>query len=142
MASRIALRPIALESVQNVLALALDFAVAGLSSSTYQLVSNRLSSFGLLSAGLSLAISLAVLVLMLSARFLIMRNILPARRQGRPPLRIRLPGDLDRRLLEPDVGHGACDDIADLRIPARLATSNFPLSLRMCGSSGGGNADL
>jgi hypothetical protein len=69
------------ESVQNVLALALGFAVAGLCSSAYQLVTSRLPSFGLLSAGPSAAAVAAVPVLMLSAPFLIMRNTLLARKQ-------------------------------------------------------------
>ena len=70
-----------MKSVQNVLALALCFGVAGLSSSACQLVKSRLSNFGLLSAGPSRATLLAVPVLMLSTRFLIMRNMLLARRQ-------------------------------------------------------------
>ena len=39
------------ESVQMLLALALGFAIAGLCSSAYQLATDRLPSFGLLSAG-------------------------------------------------------------------------------------------
>jgi Family of unknown function (DUF6949) len=69
------------ESVQMLLALALGFAVAGLCSSAYQLATDRLPTFGLLSAGPSVATVAAVPVLMLSAPFLIMRNTLLARRQ-------------------------------------------------------------
>jgi hypothetical protein len=69
------------ESVQNMLALALGFAVAGLCSSAYQLVTSRLPSFGLLSAGPTPSTLVAVPVLMLSAPFLIMRNTLLGRRQ-------------------------------------------------------------
>ena len=69
------------ESLQNVLALALGFAVAGLCSSAYQLATSRLPSFGLLSAGPSPATFAAVPVLMLSAPFLIMRNTLLGQRQ-------------------------------------------------------------
>jgi len=69
------------DSVQNLLALALGFAVAGLCSSGYQLATSRLPSFGLLSAGPSPAAFAAVPVLMLAAPFLIMRNTLIARRQ-------------------------------------------------------------
>jgi hypothetical protein len=69
------------ESMQNLLALALGFAVAGLCSSAYQLVTSRLPSFGLLSAGPSPSTLVAVPVLMLSAPFLIMRNTLLGRRQ-------------------------------------------------------------
>ena len=69
------------ESVQNVLALALGFAVAGLCSSAYQLVTSRLPSFSLLSAGPSPSAFAAVPVLILAAPFLIMRNTLLGRRQ-------------------------------------------------------------
>jgi hypothetical protein len=69
------------ESVQMLLALALGFAVAGLSSSGYQLATSRLPSFGLLSAGPSPAAFAAVPLLMLAAPFLIMRNTLLGRRQ-------------------------------------------------------------
>ena len=69
------------ESVQNVLALALGFAVAGLCSSAYQLVTCRLPSFSLLSAGPSPSTFAAVPVLILAAPFLIMRNTLLGRRQ-------------------------------------------------------------
>ena len=69
------------ESVQNVLVLVLGFAVAGLCSSAYQLVTSRLPSFGLLSAGPSPSTFAAVPVLMLAAPFLIMRNTLLGRRQ-------------------------------------------------------------
>ena len=69
------------ESVQNVLALVLGFAVAGLFSSAYQLVTSRLPSFSLLSAGPSPSTFAAVPVLILAAPFLIMRNTLLGRRQ-------------------------------------------------------------
>lgn len=70
-------------SVQMLLALAFGFAVAGLASSTYQLITSRLPTFGLLSAGPSAATLAAVPLLMVSAPFLIMRNTLLGRRQGR-----------------------------------------------------------
>jgi len=70
-----------LESVQMLIALALGFAVAGLCSSGYRLATDRLLTFGLLSAGPSPATVAAVPLLMLSAPFLIMRNTLLARRQ-------------------------------------------------------------
>ena len=69
------------ESVQMLLALALGFAVAGLSSSAYQLATSRLPSFSLLSSGPSPATIATVPVLMLAAPFLIMRNTLLGRRQ-------------------------------------------------------------
>ncbi len=69
------------ESVQNVLALVLGFAVAGLCSSAYQLFTSRLPTFGLLSAGPSPSTFAAVPLLMLAAPFLIMRNTLLGRRQ-------------------------------------------------------------
>jgi len=72
------------ESIQMLLALALGFAIAGLCSSAYQLATDRLPTFGLLSAGPSVSTVAAVPVLMLSAPFLIMRNTLLARRiEGR-----------------------------------------------------------
>jgi len=69
------------ESLQNLLALALGFAVAGLCSSAYQLVTSRLPTLGLLSAGPSPAAFAAVPLLMLSAPFLIMRNTILGRQQ-------------------------------------------------------------
>ena len=69
------------ESVQMLLALALGFAVAGLCSSGYRLVTTRLPSFGLLSSGPSPAALAAVPLLMVSAPFLIMRNTILGRRQ-------------------------------------------------------------
>ncbi len=69
------------ESVQMVLALALGFAVAGLCSSAYRLVTSQLPSFGLLSTGPSAASFAVVPLLMIAAPFLIMRNTLVGRRQ-------------------------------------------------------------
>jgi hypothetical protein len=69
------------ESVQMLIVLALGFAVAGLCSSAYRLVTDRLPTFALLSGGPSAAAVAAVPLLMLSAPFLIMRNTLLARRQ-------------------------------------------------------------
>jgi hypothetical protein len=69
------------ESVQMLLALALGFAVAGLSCSAYKLATSRLPSFGLLNAGPSMGAVAAVPLLMLSAPFLIMRNTLLGRHQ-------------------------------------------------------------
>jgi hypothetical protein len=64
------------ESVQNLFALALGFAVAGVCCSGYRLVTSRLPSFGLLSTGPSAASIAAVPLLLFSAPFLIMRNTL------------------------------------------------------------------
>src|SRR5665213_2748611 len=69
------------ESVQMLLALALGFAVAGLCSSGYQLITSRLPSFGLLSEGPRPSTFAAVPVLMVAAPFLIMRNTLLGRQQ-------------------------------------------------------------
>jgi hypothetical protein len=63
------------------LALALGFAVAGLCSSAYRLVTSRLPSFRLLAEGPSPQALAAVPLLMLSAPFLIMRNTLIGRRE-------------------------------------------------------------
>jgi hypothetical protein len=67
--------------MQMLLALALGFAVAGLCSSGYQLVTSRLPSFSLLSTGPAPSTFAAVPLLILSAPFLIMRNTLLGRRQ-------------------------------------------------------------
>jgi hypothetical protein len=64
-----------------VLSLAIGFAVAGLCSSGYQLATDRLPSFSLLSAGAKPSTVAAVPVLLLSAPFLIMRNTLLGRAQ-------------------------------------------------------------
>ena len=72
------------ESLHNLLSLALGFAVAGLFSSGYRLVTDRLPSFGLLTTGPSAQAFAAVPVLMFAAPFLIMRNtILGSRQEGR-----------------------------------------------------------
>jgi len=69
------------ESVQMLLALALGFAVAGLCSSAYRLVTSKLPSFSLLATGPRPATFAAVPLLIVSAPFLIMRNTLLGRRQ-------------------------------------------------------------
>jgi uncharacterized protein DUF6949 len=69
------------ESFQNVLALALGFAVAGLCCSAYQLFTSRLPSFGLLNAGPKATTFAAVPFLLVAAPFLIMRNTLAGSRQ-------------------------------------------------------------
>src|SRR5471030_2772388 len=69
------------ESLQNLLSLALGFASAGLFSSGYQLATDRLPTFGLLSTGPSPQAFAAVPLLMVAAPFLIMRNTLLGRRQ-------------------------------------------------------------
>jgi len=71
------------ESARMLLALALGFAAAGLCSSAYRLVTARLPSFNLLSAGPKPATIAAVPLLIISAPFLIMRNTLLGRRQER-----------------------------------------------------------
>ncbi|HLA20945.1 MAG TPA: hypothetical protein VJZ74_05760 [Pseudolabrys sp.] len=69
------------ESLQMLLALALGFAVAGLSSSAYRLATRRLPSFSLLNSGPSPAAFAAVPLLIVAAPFLIMRNTLLGRAQ-------------------------------------------------------------
>jgi len=69
------------ESLQNLFALALGFAAAGLCASAYQLVTSRLPSFGLLSAGAKPSTVAAVPLLIVAAPFLIMRNTLVGVRQ-------------------------------------------------------------
>ncbi|MEP7029634.1 MAG: hypothetical protein ABI830_01735 [Pseudolabrys sp.] len=69
------------QSLQMLLALALGFAVAGLISSAYQLATDRLPSFALLSSGPSPRTFAAVPLLMVAAPFLIMRNTVLGRAQ-------------------------------------------------------------
>jgi hypothetical protein len=64
------------QSLQLLLALALGFAVAGLCSSAYRLITDRLPSFSLLTHGPRPATFAALALLLLSAPFLIMRNTL------------------------------------------------------------------
>ncbi len=68
-------------ALQNLLSLALGFAVAGLFTSAYQLATSRLPSFGMLSTGPSPKAFAAVPLLIVAAPFLIMRNTLLGRRQ-------------------------------------------------------------
>src|SRR5476649_1129190 len=69
------------EALQNLMPLALGFAVAGLFASAYQLATSRLPSFSLLSTGPSPQAFAAVALLMVAAPFLIMRNTLLGRRK-------------------------------------------------------------
>ena len=69
------------ESLQNLLSLALGFAVAGLFSSAYQIATSRLPTFGLLSTGPSPAAFAAVPLLMVAAPFLIMSSTILGRQQ-------------------------------------------------------------
>lgn len=64
------------QSVQMLLSLALGFAVAGLCAATYQLVTDNLPSFSLLTRGPRPATFAALALLMVSAPFLIIRNTL------------------------------------------------------------------
>jgi hypothetical protein len=70
------------ESIQSFLAVALGFAVAGLFSTFYQLLTHRPASFRLLGGGPAAA-TFAVPFLAFAAPFIIMRNILRARRTER-----------------------------------------------------------
>jgi hypothetical protein len=69
------------ESLQNLFAVALGFAAAGLCASSYQLITSRLPSFALLSAGAKPSAVAAVPLLIVAAPFLIMRNTLLGARQ-------------------------------------------------------------
>jgi hypothetical protein len=72
------------ESLQNLIEVALGFAVAGSFTSGYQLATNRLPSFNQLSKGASARAIASVPVLVFAAPFLIMRNtILGAIQDGR-----------------------------------------------------------
>ncbi len=70
-----------LDSLHNLLSLALGFAVAGLFASAYRLFTDRLPTFELLSTGPSAQAFAAVPLLVVAAPFLIMRNTLLGRRQ-------------------------------------------------------------
>jgi hypothetical protein len=72
------------ESIQSFLAIALGFAVAGMISNLYQLLTDRPPSFQLLSGGASPAAFAAVPFLAFAAPFIIMRHIL---REHRPAYR-------------------------------------------------------
>src|SRR5262245_30209257 len=130
------------ESVQMLVALVLGFAFAGLCSSGYRLCTSRLPSFSQLSAGPQPGDT--------------RRDPAPGRRGAVPDhaqhhfgppaqgasLRIRFPGDADRRLLEPYVRPGPRDDLAGLRSPARLKTF-LPRSVEASSRAlGGVNGDL
>jgi len=68
------------ESLESFLAVALGFAVAGLVSTGYQLVTDRPPSFRLLGGGPKAAAFAAVPFLAFAAPFIIMRNTLRGRR--------------------------------------------------------------
>lgn len=67
------------ETFQVLLALLLGFAIAGLCSTAYQLVTHRLPSFSLLSRGPKPSTFAALALLLVAAPFLIMRNIITTR---------------------------------------------------------------
>jgi hypothetical protein len=62
------------ESLQNLISVALGFAVAGSFSSGYQLATNKLPSFSQLNTGIGAKAFAAIPILMFAAPFLIMRN--------------------------------------------------------------------
>jgi len=68
------------ESAQSFLALAIGFAVAGLISTGYQLVTERPASFRLLEQGPNPATFAAIPFLVFAAPFIIMRNTIRGRR--------------------------------------------------------------
>ena len=71
-------------SVQMLIVVAFGFAMAGMSSSAYQLVTSRLPSFSLLTTGPSVHAFAAVPLLIIAAPFLIMRNtLMGARHESR-----------------------------------------------------------
>jgi hypothetical protein len=72
------------EAVQMLFALVFGFAVAGMFSSGYRLVTDRLPSFNQLSNGPATATFGVIPLLVVAAPFLIMRNtILSQRQEGR-----------------------------------------------------------
>jgi hypothetical protein len=64
------------ESIESLLAVALGFAVAGMISTAYQLLTHRPASFRLLGGGAGPAALAAVPFLAFAAPFIIMRNTL------------------------------------------------------------------
>lgn len=73
-----------IESLQNLISVALGFAVAGSFATGYQLVTKTLPSFGVLNSGISTRSLASVPVLAFAAPFLIMRNTINgAIRDGR-----------------------------------------------------------
>ncbi len=64
------------EAVQNLFAVVLGYAVAGMCCSGYRALTSRLPSFGLLATGPSVTALASVPLLVFSAPFLIMRNTL------------------------------------------------------------------
>ena len=68
------------ESIQSFLAVALGFAVAGMISTGYQLLTHRPASFRLLGGGGGPATFAAVPFLAFAAPFIIMRNTIRGRR--------------------------------------------------------------
>ena len=68
------------ESIQSFLAVALGFAVAGMISTGYQLLTDRPASFRLLGGGAGPAAFAAVPFLAFAAPFIIMRNTLRGQR--------------------------------------------------------------
>jgi len=69
------------ESVQMLFALAFGFAIAGMLSSGYRLITDRLPSFNQLSNGPAPATFAVIPLLVVAAPFLIMRNTIVARGQ-------------------------------------------------------------
>ncbi|HVY57045.1 MAG TPA: hypothetical protein VHA77_04270 [Xanthobacteraceae bacterium] len=72
------------QSIQSFLALAMGFAVAGLISTTYQLLAKQPASFRLLEQGPRPSTFAAIPLLVFAAPFIIMRNTIRGRRiEGR-----------------------------------------------------------
>ena len=72
------------EQIDQLFAVAIGFAIAGLFASAYQLVTSRPASFRLLQRGPSAATFAAVPLLVIAAPFIIMRNSIRGRRiEGR-----------------------------------------------------------
>jgi hypothetical protein len=80
------------ESAESFIALAIGFAVAGLISTGYQLVTERPASFRLLERGPHPATFAAIPFLVFAAPFIIMRNtIRGSELEGRSAALVRLP---------------------------------------------------
>lgn len=110
------------ESVQMLFAGAIGFAVGGMCSSGYRLVTDRLPSFNQLSNGPAAATFAVIPLLVVSAPILIMRNTILGQRQEGRRFEFVFLATLIAGFLEPDVWPGPGDD--DAGSPARLG--RFP----------------
>ena len=115
------------DSVRSLLALAIGFAVAGLLSSGYQLLTLQPPSFRLLHEAERKQALAAVPFLVFAAPFIIVRNTVRGRRIEGRNFGFAALAARRRRLLEPDVRHRRGDGAAGHRPSGRLSSRlNLP----------------